>query len=622
MSRILLAASISAFVAIPALTHAQTPESEASTKADVVVTASRVEQPVEKTMASVTVLDRKDIERSNAPTLPDLLRRQAGIQYVASGGRGSTNSLFMRGTNSGHVLVLVDGVRVGSATLGSASLENYSVDQIERIEIVRGPRSSIYGSEAIGGVIQIFTKKSAEPIRVSIGAGSDQTLDHAVTLSGATDKTRHALTLTYEESQGFDSSTKDDALVDGRFNFDDDAYRNIGTNLNFSHLLTDRISVDGLYLNNEGENEFDPGSYGPDGTPYTDVDNTVASLGATVDLSPLELKTQLSRSEDNSATFGSRENFINSNKDQGLFQIGINNETLGTLVGGLEYVDESVESTELYTQTERAVFSGFLQAQKELGGVTMQLGGRHDDNEQFGSKKTGNVGLGVAAGKSVQLYTTYGTAFKAPTFNDLYWPADDFSAGNPDLKPEASHTAEVGGKWFGQQQSIDVSVYKTVVKDLILWQANADFFYAPINVDDVQIKGMEVTYGAVVDRWVVDTQFALTHARDEATDQPLIRRADRTLATSADYNFAPFSVGATWFVSSAREDSAFNDMGEAYRVRLGGYSTLDIRASYQVTQALQLKGSVENVFDREYVLADGYNIAGLGGMLHVIYVPQ
>src|SRR3990167_3903322 len=124
MSRILLAASISALVAIPTLTHAQTPESEASTKADVVVTASRVEQPVEKTMASVTVLDRKDIERSNAPTLPDLLRRQAGIQYVASGGRGSTNSLFMRGTNSGHVLVLVDGVRVGSATLGSASLEN------------------------------------------------------------------------------------------------------------------------------------------------------------------------------------------------------------------------------------------------------------------------------------------------------------------------------------------------------------------------------------------------------------------------------------------------------------------------------------------------------------------
>lgn len=621
MSRIILAVSISALSLVPAAVLAET-ASHDPTRADVIVTASRIEQSVEKTLASVTVLDRKDIERAAAPSLADLLRRQAGIQYVTSGGRGSNSSLYLRGTNAGHVLVLVDGVRVGSTTLGAASLENYSLDQIERIEIVRGPRSSIYGSEAIGGVIQIFTKKSAEPLRVSVGAGTDKTVDHAVTLSGASDRSRHAVTLTYEESDGFDNGTQDDALIGGRYNFDEDAYRNAGANLNFSHMISERVSVDGMYLNNEGKTEFDPGAYGPDAAPYTENDNTVAGLGATIDLEPLEVKAQVARSEENSDTFGSRQNFIDSTKNQGLLQMGTATDALGTLVGGVEYVDELVESSEAYSETGRAVFSGFAQAQKELGKVALQLGARHDDNEQFGSKKTGNAGVGFAVSDSMQLYSTYGSAFKAPTFNDLYWPADDYSAGNPDLEPETSHTAEIGGKWFASNQSVDLALYKSKVKNLIQWAADENYFYSPENVNNVVIKGLEASYGFKANQWLFDTQLALTHARDEMTDEPLLRRADRTLSTSLDYDFSPFALGATWFVSSAREDSAYDDMGNPYRISLGGYSTLDLRASYRVSPALQLKATVENVSDKEYVLADGYNTAGLGGMLYVIYTPR
>lgn len=621
MSRIILAVSISTLATLPVMAFADV-SSQDGQKADVVVTASRIEQPIEKTLASVTVLNRKDIERAAASSLADLLRRQAGIQYVTNGGRGSNSSLFLRGTNAGHVLVLIDGVRVGSTTLGAASLENYSLDQIERIEIVRGPRSSIYGSEAIGGVIQIFTKKSAEPLRVSIGAGTDKTIDHAVTLSGANDRSRHAVTLTYEETDGFDNGSQDDAIVGGRYNFDEDAYRNTGANLNFSHMISERVSVDGLFLNNQGKTEFDPGAYGPDAAPYTEIDNTVAGLGATFDLEPLEVKAQVARSEENSDTFGSRQNFIDSTKNQGLLQVGTTNDSLGTLVGGLEYVDELVESSEAYSETERAVFSGFAQAQKELGKVALQLGARHDNNEQFGSKKTGNAGVGFAVADSVQLYSTYGTAFKAPTFNDLYWPADDYSAGNPDLEPETSHTAEIGGKWFASSQSVDLSLYKSKVKNLIQWTADENYFYSPENVENVVIKGLEATYAFTSRQWLFDTQLALTHARNEITDEPLLRRADRTLSTNLDYDFAPFALGATWFVSSSREDSAYDDFGNTYQIRLGGYSTLDLRASYQVNPSLQLKATVENVFDKEYVLADGFNTAGLGGMLYMIYTPR
>lgn len=621
MSRIILAVSISTLVILPVAVHA-VPASQASGSADVIVTASRIAQPVEKTLASVTVLDRKDIERASAPSLAELLRRQAGVQYVTNGGRGSNNSLYLRGTNGGHVLVLVDGVRVGSTTLGAASLENYSLDQIERIEIVRGPRSSLYGSEAIGGVVQIFTKKSSEPLRVSVGAGSDNTVEHAVTLSGANDRSRHAVTLTYEETDGYDNSSKDDAIAGGRYNLDEDAYRNAGVNLNFSHMLTDRVSVDGLFLNNEGKTEFDPGSYGPDGAPYTEVDNTVAGLGATIDLAPLEVKAQVSRSEENSDTFGSRQNYIDSTKNQGLLQIGSNNDVLGLLVGGLEYVDELVDSTEVYSETERAVFSGFVQAQKDIGKFALQAGARHDDNEQFGSKKTGNIGAGIAVADSVQLYSTYGTAFKAPTFNDLYWPADDWSSGNPNLKPEASHTGEIGGKWFSKQQSFDLAMYKSKVKNLIQWAADENFFYSPENVDNVVIKGLDATYGLTARQWVFNTQLSLTRARDEVTDEPLVRRADRTLSTDVDYDFSPFTLGATWFVSSSREDSAFDEFSNPYRITLGGFSTLDLRATYQATPSLQFKAVVENVFDKEYILADGYNTAGLGGMMYLIYTAQ
>lgn len=626
MSRLTLLAAISAVSASTALVLSAPAVAQVSTetdsKPDVVVTASRIEQPVAKTLASVTVIDRKAIERAQVTTLPELLQRQAGIQYITNGSRGSNSSLFMRGTNGGHALVLVDGVRVGSATLGTASLENYTLDQIDRIEIVRGPRSSLYGSEAIGGVIQIFTKKSGDPLRLSVAAGSKGTVDHSLSFAGANERTRHSVTLSYEESQGFDSSTQDNALADGQYNYDKDGYRNKGADLSFSHRLTDRLSVEGMYLNNRGKVEFDPGAYGPDSAPFTDFDNTVASLSANLDMDLFEVKTQVSRADDKNETNASRSNFINTTKNQGLLQVGINNDTAGALVTGLEYVDELVDSSEVYTLTQRAVFSGFAQWQKDVNGIALQMGARHDDNEQFGSKKTHNVGLGMPLGKNAQIYTTFGKAFKAPTFNDLYWPADSYSAGNPNLVPETSSTGEIGTKWFGSAQTVDVSVYKTDVKHLIQWQPDENYFYSPTNLNKVKIKGIDASYGYAGKQWSVNSQLSLLSARDAETDEKLIRRAGRTLTNNFDYDFSPFSVGATWYVSGPRDDMGYDEMGNSYRIVLGGYSTLDLRAAYQATKEIKLKTSITNVFDKEYVLADGYNTAGLGGMLTLLYVPK
>ena len=591
-------------------------------KADVTVTASRVQRHNRETLASVTVIDRAMIERSQAGSLPELLARQAGVQFNRKGGRGADSSLFLRGTNAGHALVLVDGVRVGSSTLGTTSLENYNLDQIERIEIVRGPRSSLYGSEAIGGVIQIFTRRAGTPVRLAMSLGSDNALDRSLTLSSASATTQQVASLSLENTDGIDNSRDDDAIPGGVYNHDEDGFSNRGVQYSVSHLMSDRVGVSALLLDNQGEAEYDPSSYGPDCDPYTRTHNTVASTAMNVDADAWQFRAMASRSDDRSETVASMPSEIDTAKNQGLLQASTCNDLIGGLVFGTEYINETVDGTISYDVDSRDTFSGFAQWQRNAGPLVLNLGVRHDDNDQFGARKTGSGGIGMPLDQHSQVYATLGRAFKSPTLNDLYWPRDDYSEGNPDLRPETSRSAEAGYKWVDDSQSLDVSFYRTVVKDLIQWQPDSNFFYSPQNVDNATLKGLDAGYRLALRQWTFDTQLSLLRATDDASGDRLVLRPERSLTTSIDRQFDAVSLGATLMAVGDRDDNAFDSMGSLYTVNLPGHATLDLRSSWQQSADIQWKLSATNVLDKRYQPVNAYNAPGVGVLVGLVYTPQ
>jgi vitamin B12 transporter len=591
-------------------------------KADVTVTASRIQRHNRETLASVTVIDRSMIERSQAGSLPELLARQAGVQFNRKGGRGADSSLFLRGTNAGHALVLVDGVRVGSSTLGTASLENYNLDQIERIEIVRGPRSSLYGSEAIGGVIQIFTRRAGTPVRLAMGLGNDNTLNRSLSLSSASATTQQVASLSLEDSDGIDNSSDDDAIPGGAFNHDEDGFSNRGAQYSVSHLLSERVGVSAMLLDNKGEAEYDPSSYGPDGDPYTRIHNTVASTAMNVDADAWQFKAMASRSDDRAETVASMPSEIDTAKNQGLLQASTCNDVVGGLVFGAEYINETVDGTINYDVESRDTFSGFAQWQRNAGPVVLNLGARHDDNDQFGSRKTGSGGIGLPLDGQSQVYATLGRAFKSPTLNDLYWPRDDYSEGNPDLRPETSRSTEAGYKWVDNMQSLDLAIYRTVVEDLIQWQPDSNFFYSPQNVDNATLKGLDAGYRLASGPWAFDTQLSLLRATDDGTGDRLVLRPERSLTTSLDRQFDTVSVGATLMAVSDRTDNAFDSMGSLYTVTLPGHATLDLRTAWQQTADIQWKLSLTNVLDKRYQPVNAYNAPGVGILAGFVFTPQ
>jgi vitamin B12 transporter len=591
-------------------------------KADVTVTASRIQRHNRETLASVTVIDRAMIERSQAGSLPELLARQAGVQFNRKGGRGADSSIFLRGTNAGHALVLVDGVRVGSATLGSTSLENYNLDQIERIEIVRGPRSSLYGSEAIGGVIQIFTRRAGTPARLAVAIGNNNTLQRSLTLSDASATTQQVASLSLEDTDGIDNSRDDDAISGGIYNHDDDGFSNRGAHYSVSHLLNDRIGVTALLLDNKGTTEYDPGSYGPDGDPYTRVHNSVASTSVNLDADDWQFKAMASRSDDRSETLSSMPSEINTTKNQGLLQASTCNDVVGGLVFGTEYINEAVDGTIIYDIDSRDTFSGFTQWQRNVGPVVLNLGARHDANDQYGSRKTGSAGVGLPLGAASQVYTTVGRAFKAPTINDLYWPRDDYSEGNPDLRPESSGSTEVGYKWLDETQSLDVAAYRTLVTDLIQWQPDSSFFYSPQNVDNATLKGLDAGYRLMMGAWSFDTQLSFLRATDDASDDRLILRPERSWSASVDRQLDQLTVGATLVTVGDRDDNAFDSMGSRYTVNLPGYATLDLRSGWQQSPEMQWNVRATNVLEKRYQPVNAYNAPGLGVLIGFVYTPQ
>ncbi|AZE69569.1 vitamin B12 transporter [Pseudomonas synxantha] len=595
---------------------------------DVVISANRQVQARNDSSAANTVFTRADIDRLQPTSVTDLLSRVPGVQVAPTGGRGSLPGIFIRGTKAAQSLVLVDGQRIANTTTGDSGLQYLNVDQIERVEVLRGSRSVIYGSDAIGGVIQIFTRRNAEQglqPRMKLGFGSNQTWERSLGLSGGDEHTRFNLGASLDETAGINSSHAS-FPSDG----DHDAYRNQSISLNLSHSFSDELEVGFNLLDNRGKSEYD-NSFGRYDSvteqsvgqkPYTDY--TVSSASGYVDAklnetwqSRLELghsenrDTKRDTLSDDFSVFNTYRDSVNWQNDLTL------NEQNNLIVGGDWYEDRLHGST-TFTENSRWNRAAFVQHRFHSEWFSTELGLRRDQNQQFGGQNSWSGTLTVPVNSDNDLLLSYSEGFRAPTFNDLYYPLTQYS--NPNLQPETSKSYEL--QWRSQltdSTRLEASLYRTDLSDAIILDAGK-----PQNVASARINGLEAALKQELFGWQGNLGLSIIDPRDRESGHTLARRARRTLNLDLDRQFDEVGIGASWQAIS----SSYDD--EANRDRMGGYALLGLRSSWALNREVSLSLKVDNVLDKSYSRAkysyleesQNYREEGRVWMFGVTWTPE
>ncbi|HEV2540728.1 MAG TPA: TonB-dependent vitamin B12 receptor [Frateuria sp.] len=614
MKKTLLAAAL---CGVPLAALAAAPQ-DSATLSPVIVTATRTAITVDDALSSVTVITREDIDRLQPVSLIDLLQGLPGVSFTQAGGLGQQSSLFLRGTNSSHTLLLIDGVRVGTVSAGIPAFDQLSLDQIERIEVVRGPRSSLYGADAIGGVIQIFTRHGRQEGQLTpslrLGVGSRGYADGQFGLSGGDKHAWYNLSVGGQYTRGINACRVGAAEAFAGCFVDEpdrDPYRNRNALANAGYRWDNGTELAATWLRSAGHVDFD-------GAPYGNQNHNLQQVaGARLGFDPLSawhVTLGAGQSLDESRTYndGVFMRYGNSRRNQASWQNDLSLAQNQLLTLGVDWQQEHLSSDTGYLASSRDDTGGYAQYQGSFGRHEIQLSARRDDNQQFGGHTTGAAAWGYAFDHGLKLSASWGSAFHAPTFNDLYYP---FGIGNPDLKPETSRSVELG---LAQKQAgwhWALNAYQTTIEQLIA----LDAIYFPRNISRARIGGLEAQFGTELAGWQLDSYLTLQRPLNRdggANDGHLLpRRAERTARIDLDRRFGAFGIGASLFAAGARYD----DLANLHR--LGGYATTDLRASYAFAPGWQVEARLANVFDRRYETVYYYNQPGRSWYLTLRYTP-
>lgn len=606
------------FTALTGLFIAPLQAQDIPTLDEIVVTATRTALTADEALAAVTVITRLDIERSQANSLDEVLRAVPDLEISRNGGYGKSTSLFLRGTNADHVLVLVDGVRAASATLGTFAWENLRPEQVERIEIVRGPRAALYGSDAVGGVIQIFTRKARAPF-VQAGIGAHGTREISAGLGGG-EQWRYSLEAGHFRSDGIPTN-----VVFNR----DHGYENSHFAAGLEGEITPGLKLNLDFTHAQGHSELDAN------TGNEDFRNRVFSarlahrvsetwsqrllLGHTLD----DYTTHSPTSPSNITT---RRTSLAWQHDLALIPAGLTSLGLDLWRDRADKdnsgaIHQSLDTVGVFAQQQwRALASDWV------------LGLRGDHHDRFGEKTTGSLAWGRDLAPGTRLTASWGTAFKAPTVNGLFWPysSDVFfgttyiTLGNPNLRPESSRGLELGLRHkLGAGFSLGANLYRTRIKDLIEWQGSqtgpAEYTYQPANVSSAAIDGLELTAVGNLGGWRMNAGLTFLDAENESTGAQLDRRPRRKLGLTLGRAVGAGDFQAEWIAASARND--LNDT-----TRLGGYGIVNLAYRQALGKDIDLQARVENLFDKDYVLASSfsgdYNTFGRSLFLTLRYQPR
>ena len=628
LNKTALAAALLLSLAASQASQAQSTEQNGSLE-PVIVTATRTAITANEALSSVTVITREDIDRLQPVSVADLLTGLPGVSIGRSGGIGAQTSLYLRGTNATHVLVLIDGVRIGSVSIGLPALEQIPVQAIDRIEIVRGPRASLYGSDAIGGVIQIFTRhgqpNGGVSPSVSVTGGSHGYVNGQAGVSGGDAHLWYNASLGGTYTGGIPNCRMGAAergvacFVDDPRN---DAYRNWNGFANFGYRWDDGTELAFDWLRSKSNAEFA-------GSPYSGDDSLEEQYvaGARLSFSPLsqwKVTLNAGQSRDDLATYyqGSyfgqyyprmATGYFNSRRNQASWQNDITLAANQLLTVGVDYQQEHIASDTDFQRLSRGDTGSFAQYQGSFGQNEVQLAVRHDHDDQFGNHNTGSAAWGYHFENGPVLSVSYGSAFHAPTFDDLYFPAfGAIPTANPELKPETSRSAEIGLAQQLQHWNWGLNAYQTTINDLIVLDEN----FVPQNLSRARIRGLEGQFGFNLDDWRVQSDLTLMQPKNDGDayhGKLLQRRAQRTARVDIDRRLGRFNLGATFFASSKRYDDVANTE------RMGGYATTDLRASYTVAPGWQVEAKLANVFDHNYETVYYYNQLGRTWYLTVRY---
>ncbi len=610
-----LAITTALAAALPFAAQAQASSDNADDLDEVIVTATRTAVTTDASLAAVEVIDSAAIERSQATSLTELLRGRAGINLSNQGGPGKLTSLFMRGAESDHVLVLVDGVRVGSATSGQAAFQDLPVAMIDRIEIVRGPRSSLYGSDAIGGVIQIFTRRDKGPaqFRFHVGAGSHGYREGGLGVGGSSERGWFGIDAGLQSTDGINACDPRAGLVGaGCFTSepDRDGYENHSFSARGGVNIGESVTLDAHALHASGHNEYD-------GSFVNNSDVVQQVIGAQLrwkasDRFDLRFNAGSNKDESDNYLNSAYSSTFTTRRDNASAQADIALADTQLLTLGVDWLRDRLDSTTKYVDTRRTDRAVFAQYQGRLGGNDLQLALRNDDNDQFGNKTTGTAAWGLSFADAWRVTASYGTAFKAPTFNELYFPG----FGNPDLRPESSKTVEAGIAWRGERTSVRLDAFSTDVDDLIAFDIA---IFLPNNIQHARLRGAELRVDSTLFGWNLGASASWLDPENRS-DGPnrgndLARRASETARLELDRAFGKFRLGFTGVAEGSRYDNLANTS------ELGGFATLDVRGEYAFAADWTLQARVANVFDRAYETAAFYNQPGREFFVTLRFAP-
>ncbi|MGX9731589.1 TonB-dependent receptor domain-containing protein [Janthinobacterium aestuarii] len=599
--------SLALAIAAPAAFAQATPD----TFDPVVVTASRYPQHLSEVLSDTQTISSDDIARSGASSIVDLLQKQRGIEVARNGGAGTAASVFIRGANSNQNIVLVDGVRIGSSTLGTANWSALPLSSIDHIEIVYGPLSTMYGADAIGGVIQIFTKKGDGAARVSAfaGYGSNNTRQVEAQVAGSTggpNSFSYALAAGKEKSDGF-SASKIGASPEYTYNPDKDGYDKESFSGQFGYQMAKGHEVGLVLLNSKLKAQYDAGP-GYDARSNQKLENiSVFTKNEFLPNWTSELRYAEARdkSGDDSSAGSWGKSQIDTKQTDLTWQndIRIGRDNLQLLAS---YRDEDVTSSSTPEVTGARHTKSFAAAYNMVRGAHLfNISGRSDDSSAFGTHNTGSVAYGYRITNALRASASYGTSFRAPTFNELYYPGYGLATN----KPEQGRNVEVGLRYDDGVSKLSASYYHNKVTDLLVNTSPCPDplftgYGCAYNVNKALLEGLTIAGARKFGAFNVSGNIDLQDPRDETKDKQLVRRAKKHANFAVDYTLGALTSGAEWQLSGKRFDDAAN------KNVLGGYGLVNLYATYQFARDWSVLARWNNIANKDYELARFYATPG------------
>lgn len=595
--RVRLALAPLAFAAaLPAL--AQTPLKET------VVTATRSDSRADELVSDVVVIDRKAIEASTGRTLPEVLARQGGLQFSANGGLGKQSSVFVRGTENRHTILLVDGVRVGSATAGIPSWDAIPVEMIERIEILKGPASALYGSDGVGGVVQVFTRKGRAGFHpfASTTLGTYHHAAGSAGFAGGQGPLTYSLGAQRIYERGFSSTNP--RVPFGNFNGDIDPFAQNSVNGSLAYDVGQGWTLDAAALYSDGTSWIDDG-------PGFDSRTAVRGLAAHAGIKGRPTANWLTSLRYNvgedtaNSIVASFPGAFKTRQNEWSWQNNIDTAA-GVVLAGLERREQNVSATTAYAVTERSIDAVFAGLNGSAGAHSWQANLRRDDNSQFGGATTGFAGYGYRIAPAWRASASYGTSFVAPSFNQLYFPG----FGNPALQPEKGKNYDLQLTWSDAGHEVKLVRFDNRIRGFM---TNTTL---PQNVPKARIEGWTLEYAGSYGRLGLRGAIDLLDPRNELNGRQLPRRSEQQATLGADWAQGAWRFGGNLLAVGERFDDAANAN------RLGGYATVDLYADWQVAADWSVQAKVNNLADREYETAMGYNQPGRAFYVTLRWQPK